>query len=708
MAKKKRSKKRKNEKKNNNLIYSLIFLIIITTSLIFIFSADIDVEEESFIGKLRSFFRPLQFAPEFLEICGKLSIENKTYQLINDIEIIGSCFNITADNIILDGAGFKIQNIFTNPGEHHTGIFAHNVSNISIINLDITNFGFGIRFDNVTNATISNNNVYGNNLFGIYSIYGTNNSILDNFLSENGNPVSTSDAAILLDIARFSSIDGNHISNSLGSSIDVSHSSNITTSNNFLINNLGTAYFHGFPESINLVVKNNVFVNDGIFLRSINESIIKNNTIYGNSIIIGTISAKNHLINNYVFLEDFPGPSNYGGCFNCSIFDRSNPTLLNYLNYSNEFGEIFFDKIGFQQNITLKGELIPSKLGVSFNNVQISDQFGNENMFGASTEINLHGTPGTGYILPSILKNGALCLIPPSECYVLSDPLLNSPTVNFLTFSPGTYSVGEGDPNPPIVTINSPLDGSSHDSLDPLIASVSTNKQVSVNYSLDGGVTLITMFDSLGNDIGTEFTADLSNIASGTHILNIYATDLLGNTNNLESVSFDYTDYELTSCRSINSPGTYTLMNNVFPTSDSCFEITSDSVTLDGSGFTIDGGVSEIWSQTFGGTGGDYGRSVQQTSDGGYILTGYTESFGAGGSDVYLVKTDPGGNEEWSQTFGGTLSEEGFSVQQTSDGGFIITGYTRSFGAGSADVYLVKTDSLGVEEWSQTYGGTGD
>jgi hypothetical protein len=66
-------------------------------------------------------------------------------------------------------------------------------------------------------------------------------------------------------------------------------------------------------------------------------------------------------------------------------------------------------------------------------------------MFGASTEINLHGTPGTGYILPSILKNGALCLIP-SECYVLSDPLLNSPTVNFLTFSPGTYSVGEGDP----------------------------------------------------------------------------------------------------------------------------------------------------------------------------------------------------------------------------------------------------------------------
>ena len=113
-----------------------------------------------------------------------------------------------------------------------------------------------------------------------------------------------------------------------------------------------------------------------------------------------------------------------------------------------------------------------------------------------------------------------------------------------------------------------------------------------MKYSLDGGVTLITMFDSLGNEIGTEFTADLSNIVSGTHTLNIYATDLLGNTNNLESVSFDYTNYELTSCTPINSPGTYTLMNNVSSTLNSCFEITSDSVTLDGSGFTIDGGVS--------------------------------------------------------------------------------------------------------------------
>jgi len=108
-----------------------------------------------------------------------------------------------------------------------------------------------------------------------------------------------------------------------------------------------------------------------------------------------------------------------------------------------------------------------------------------------------------------------------------------------------------------------------------------------------------------------------------------------------------------------------------------------------------DGNGDSLWTKTFGGTGRDKGSSVQQTSDGGYIITGSTESFGNGEEDVYLIKTDVNGDSLWTKTFGGSDEDEGHSVQQTSDGGYIISGRTYSFGNGEGDVYLIKTDSQG-------------
>jgi hypothetical protein len=112
-----------------------------------------------------------------------------------------------------------------------------------------------------------------------------------------------------------------------------------------------------------------------------------------------------------------------------------------------------------------------------------------------------------------------------------------------------------------------------------------------------------------------------------------------------------------------------------------------------------------LWGRTYGGIGVDHGHEVQQTADGGYVIIGYTESFGAGDADVYLIKTDASGDILWERTYGGNERDDGNSVKQTPDGGYVITGFTKSFGAGSADVFLLKTDASGDILWARTYGG---
>ncbi|MCW4017496.1 MAG: hypothetical protein NWF00_02245 [Candidatus Bathyarchaeota archaeon] len=120
----------------------------------------------------------------------------------------------------------------------------------------------------------------------------------------------------------------------------------------------------------------------------------------------------------------------------------------------------------------------------------------------------------------------------------------------------------------------------------------------------------------------------------------------------------------------------------------------------------LDGALNMEWNKTFGGAGSDIATCLVETVQGGFVVGGYTNA--SGNLDFLVVKTDASGEMLWSRTYGGAKAEFAFSLVQVSDGGYAVAGYTLSFGAGRDDCWLIKFDSAGDLEWSQTYGGLDD
>jgi hypothetical protein len=112
------------------------------------------------------------------------------------------------------------------------------------------------------------------------------------------------------------------------------------------------------------------------------------------------------------------------------------------------------------------------------------------------------------------------------------------------------------------------------------------------------------------------------------------------------------------------------------------------------------------WQRTYGGSDSDSAGSIQQTTDGGYIVAGGTSSFGARDGDIWILKLSSEGDIEWQRTYGGSDSDGAGSIQQTTDGGYIVAGGTSSFGAGNGDIWILKLSSEGDIEWQRTYGGS--
>jgi hypothetical protein len=179
-----------------------------------------------------------------------------------------------------------------------------------------------------------------------------------------------------------------------------------------------------------------------------------------------------------------------------------------------------------------------------------------------------------------------------------------------------------------------------------------------------------------------------------------------------------YTDIYLFKTETDGTESWHRLFGGIQEEHGNCVEQTSDGgYIIAGTTYSFGSGMAdsyliktdadgnEIWHRSYGGLNDEFGLKVRETPDGGYIIVGTTYSFGFGGSDVYLIRTNSLGDEIWNNSFGGTGEDRGRGVVATQDGGFAVAGYTNSFGSGSYDFYLIKTDSAGNQIWQRTFGG---
>jgi len=148
---------------------------------------------------------------------------------------------------------------------------------------------------------------------------------------------------------------------------------------------------------------------------------------------------------------------------------------------------------------------------------------------------------------------------------------------------------------------------------------------------------------------------------------------------------------------------------DITPTSDEGYVIVGSTCSF-GQGkhdvyvLKIDYAGAVVWSKTYGGIQDDVGASVRMTVDGGFIICGTTSSFGSS-ADIYLLKIDSLGDSSWTKTYGGPAGESGSAVRVLPDNGYAIVGSTGSYGAGYSSIYLIRTDVAGDTLWTATYGG---
>jgi hypothetical protein len=255
---------------------------------------------------------------------------------------------------------------------------------------------------------------------------------------------------------------------------------------------------------------------------------------------------------------------------------------------------------------------------------------------------------------------------------------------------------------------------------------VCDGKDNNCNGIIDDGVLLV-FYKDMDGDGYTDGTTQVGCIAPSGYVLSATSGDCDDNDPNINPARAEICDYKDNNCNGQTDEGnvcapastfaktiggsSWDLASSIIQSSDGGYVVAGGTFSFGAGGdiyvVKLDSGGNVIWTKTIGGSVTDYASSIIQSSDGGYVVAGYTESFGAGG-DIYVVKLDSGGNVIWTKTIGGSSRDEAESIIQSSDGGYVVAGWTESFGAGAADFYVVKLDSGGNVQWTKTIGGSYD
>lgn len=221
----------------------------------------------------------------------------------------------------------------------------------------------------------------------------------------------------------------------------------------------------------------------------------------------------------------------------------------------------------------------------------------------------------------------------------------------------------------------------------------SLNAQLQFQKTIGGENYDYSTSSIITSDNNVVLAGKTSTFTSGGSDIYLVKSDLEGNV--VWTKSFGDTDNQEANCVIETSDGGYVVLGSSYN-----FNINHSDFYL----LKVNSNGELLWSKTFGGSGYEFGYSVNETIDGGLIISGVNGSC-AVEYEIYLIKTDENGNEEWSESFGGLNSEYGFSVIEDGLGGYYVTGVTMSYGTSLASVILIKTNSFGNPIWTKIYGG---
>lgn len=213
-------------------------------------------------------------------------------------------------------------------------------------------------------------------------------------------------------------------------------------------------------------------------------------------------------------------------------------------------------------------------------------------------------------------------------------------------------------------------------------------------YGIAGGDELCSSVE-ITNDNGYILTGQTNSMGAGYSDIYIVKTDSVGNL--LQSKVIGEVSSDVGYCIKKTTNNGYIICGTTFS-----FVNSSEGFLM-----KLDSALNITWSRRIGGMYSDQLYSIEQTSDGGFIMVGQTLSFGIGQNEVMLVKTDFWGNITWIKFYGGIKQDYGYCVHETNDNGYIVSGSTLSFISGGENIYYFKTDWNGNLLWSKVLHGVG-